>query len=302
MGLTDFCRQSSPPAVDLAARTQLPADVLLSGPVGRKESIPFVWRFGVCGVGVLANDAGILTSVLFSTESPQNQFMPLNAILSTLIADLLDEIPAWLSDVRLLGVPAPEPQISPGDAISCPNLSGSAGCNVRWATKTGFLIAGHVGGASHGACNCGGLHVGSIVYCNNPSNHGANIEADVGVVELNSGIIMQNAFTTPSAAGPNAAINVVTNQGSRRAYLPTNVRGYSRWQYSPSLNGTWGDVYHTMNAVTQPGNSGSPVIDSSQGVIGHVVGALPNVATLIQDIHYQLTILGQQSMLNGITI
>src|ERR1035441_5790833 len=294
MSLTEFCSHASAPGVDIAARTLLLADVLIAGPPNFEHSTPFAWQFGVCGVGVLLNERGILAPALFNTKISPNVFTPVDSELIDVITILLDSTPAWLGEVRFVGVDPPVPQISPGDSITCPNLSGSAGCNVAWSGKVGFLTAGHVAGSRLGLCSTVGSQVGSIVYSNDPSNHGASIEADIALVELHPGQTVQNVFKNPASAGPNEPIRVVTTQTGARNYLGTNVRGYSRWQYSPALNGTWGDVYLTTKVVTQPGNSGTPAIDSSNGVLGHVVGAIPNFSTMIQDISYQLSVISQQ--------
>jgi hypothetical protein len=46
-----------------------------------------------------------------------------------------------------------------------------------------------------------------------------------------------------------------------------------------------------MDMVTQPGDSGAAVLDSSGDLLGHVIGGSPGAFSYIQDIHYQLRII-----------
>ena len=62
-------------------------------------------------------------------------------------------------------------------------------------------------------------------------------------------------------------------------YAPTR-----RFNFSPTLQGTWGDVYATTAVVTQGGDSGAPVVDGNNAVVGHVVGEFPVLASQAKEI------------------
>jgi hypothetical protein len=218
--------------------------------------------------------------------------------LNQAIIELLGAVePPWLNTVRLLGVTPPEPHIAAGDPITQP-LPGTAGCNVRWGGKVGFLTAGHVVGKAGVSVVAPGGFVGTSVYACDPTNRGTLVLDDVAVVELSTGPLLM-AFAGSGHGSPNAAVSVLMAGGMLTG---ANLRGFLRWQFSPALNGTWGDLYTTMTAVTQPGHSGAPVRDGAGAVIGHVVGAMPNFGTLIQDVHYQLAAIANLPALAGIRI
>src|SRR5260221_1507589 len=298
MSVAEFCALASPSAFDVAAHTLLLSDVLLNGQRYRLESEtplePFAWQYGICGVGAICSNAQKLVTALFSTKEPLNTFVQLNveSQLSSEIERLLGARPPWLNDVSLFGVTLPEPQLSTGDAVACRN-PGSAGCNVRWPGGTGFLTAGHVAGPSQ-VPFYSGQQIGFIVYSNDPNNHGTQIEADVALVELNPGVAMTNPFNKSSVAGPNAVVRPVSHKHAGRRGPQTNVRAVAPWFYAPTLQGTWGDVYLTTGVVTQSGDSGAPVVDAADAIIGHVVGAMTGVGTLVQNVHYQISVLNRE--------
>jgi hypothetical protein len=63
--------------------------------------------------------------------------------------------------------------------------------------------------------------------------------------------------------------------------------GLSGFLAMPSYGGTCGDTYFTTTQITNPGDSGGPVLLGSD-IIGHVVGASPGVTSYVQDISYQI--------------
>jgi hypothetical protein len=298
MSVWEFCALASPPAFDVAARTTLLADLLL---LGRKHGLtenavprrtPFGWQHGVCGVGARLSDvavpAAVLVPAVFVVTKAPSEVSPLpgETSLSRVVTDLLGGVPDWLTTVQVVGVTPPEPQIGPGDGVNSPN-PGTVGCNVRWGGKSGFLTAGHVVRQTGVPVFVAGTQVGTSAYCNDPTNHGTRIEDDVAVVEVTSGPLMMR-FAGSAHGAPNAPVSVVVVGAAPN----TNLRSYSAWTFSPALNATWGNLYQTTVPVTQPGHSGAPVQDANAAVIGHVVGVMPGVGTLIQDIHYQLAAIG----------
>jgi hypothetical protein len=301
MGLAEFCALTSATAFDVAARGLLLADILGNGarvnePPAR---VPYGWEFGVCGVGVEADDKRLYTTV-FTTKglSPgKTDALKGYSGLADALAKSLGSRPSWFDDVRLVGVNPPEPQVAVGDAISA-TFPGAAGCNVRWSGTAGFLTVGHVAGAAPCLVSCAGKPIGTVAYSNDPTNHGTTPEADVALITLNQGATLQNPFTGSVTIGANTSVSVVKSSGR----VAATVRSFSTFQYSPKLQGTWGDTYITTAVVTKGGDSGAPVVNSVNAVIGHVVGAIPGYGTLIQAIDYQLRAISLQQQFSGIQI
>ena len=303
MSVWEFCARARPPAFDTAAHTTLLADVLLMGSrhgltaneVPRRT--PFGWQYGVCGVGAIASETQLVPALFMVTVPPgEVTSLSTQTPIATVVTELLGNAPPWLVNVQIVGVTPPQPQSAPGDGVSAPGL-GTVGCNVRWGGKVGFLTAGHVIQQTGTPVFVGGVQVGASVYCNDPSNHGTNVEDDIAVVEVTTGPLTMR-FASSAHGSPNAPISVVVAGIAPNA----NLRSYSPWLFSPALNATWGNVYQTTASVTQPGHSGAPVQDANGAVIGHVVGVMPGVGTLVQDVHYQLATIGARSTLAGIRI
>jgi len=304
MGLAEFCALTSPTSYDVAAQTFLLADILRTGRrYGNTESgfanlAPFGWRFGVCGVGVQFFE-GELRTAIFTREFPPGAIASLgdSEALGNVLASFLGAVPDWFRRVMLVGVLPPIPQLSPGDKIVATN-PGTAGCQVYWPHNKGFLSVGHVSGPVGTPVYAAGQHVGTVLYANDPTNHGSQPESDVALIGLHPTIAFQSPLANSIALGANASLYVLTSAG--KAF--SSVRSYSLFQFSPTLQGTWGNVYATTGVVTQGGDSGAPVVDTNNAVVGHVVGEFPTFGTIIQDVHYQLADIGRQPQFSGISI
>jgi hypothetical protein len=306
MGLTEFCALTSPTSYEVAAQTFLVADILRTGrrngigESGSPSPVPFGWQFGVCGVGVqIFEPDNELRTAIFTKEFPSGAIAPFGAseTLGRVLVSFLGRVPDWLSRVILVGVIPPVPQFSPGDRITATN-PGSAGCQVHWPHHKGFLSVGHVSGPVGTPVYESGQQVGTVVYANDPTNHGTQPESDVALIDLDPTIAFQSSLANSVALGANASLYVVTSGGKTLS----NVRSYSLFQFSPTLQGTWGNVYATTSVITQGGDSGAPVVDKNNALVGHVVGEFPIYGTIIQDVHYQLADISRQPQFSGISI
>jgi hypothetical protein len=304
VSVSEFCARFEPAAPDVAARTLLLADVLLAGPrygFGEPESlraVPFGWRLGVCGVGALLVDGQLSPAVFFTGMAPgETGLLDEVERLRSAIADLLGAAPPWLDGVRVVGTEPFVPHRSVGDAILGAKPGSAGGC-VRWSSRVGFLTAGHVGGTVFSPAYSGTARIGTVVYSNDPSHHGTQVEEDVALVELAPGFSMRNPFARSSSGKPGGSVSVIAHHG----FSPTALRAYCPWLFNPTLNGTWGDVYLTTAVVTLSGDSGAPVADGAGDVLGHVVGELAGLGTVVQDINYQLCRIRRQPQFSGIRI
>ncbi|WP_247424213.1 hypothetical protein [Ralstonia pseudosolanacearum] len=201
------------------------------------------------------------------------------------ISSLWDRAPEWLGRVRALGIFEPELHLQTGDRAQA-SLGGSTGCSLNWAGGSGFAMAGHVAPTVGAPVNCGGSQIGQVVWANNPTGHGTSIEADFSVVSIGANSSFSCPYSTCSHARPYDHISVVRQGG--RPFQQSIVIGMFAAMALPSHNSTIGDVYITARQISSPGDSGAAVIKSNGEIVGHVIGAIPGCATLVQDVSYQI--------------
>jgi len=204
----------------------------------------------------------------------------------------------WAANVFALGINPPELHISPADDLLAPNL-GTCGAGVHWDHSHGVLTAGHVGSALAAAAYSKGVHVGGVVFSCNPANAGAQVGADVALIELNPGVPLVTTITGTTQVQPLGSLFVL----KRGQQSPVAVLGKLEWLTLPSANGTYGDVYLTANSVTQAGDSGAAVLlQGTTQVVGHVIGGTPGMSSFIQDITYQLRAIHAHPAFASVTV
>lgn len=204
----------------------------------------------------------------------------------------------WLGDIRAWVLPPPLLQISPGARILA-SRAGTIGCEVSWASGTGFLTAGHVAGVKGHDVLAAKRKIGTVEYVNDPRNCGTAPQADIGIVSYASGVALSPppALSGATVAGANSAVTVHTLKGAS-----AQIMGYCSFIYLPSIHGTLGDTYFTTASVTAGGDSGCAV-SSGNGIVGLVVAGTTNFTTYIQDIHYLLGQAGSASSgLTGLSV
>jgi hypothetical protein len=110
-----------------------------------------------------------------------------------------------------------------------------------------------------------------------------------------------NVLLTTSVAGSGTIIGG-TAQANRSDRLTKYSGGLPRsegilakapWIYSPRLVGMWAEAYMMLAQFSDPGDSGAPVlIDGTDRLAGHVVGASPGFTSYVQEADYQLRVAG----------
>jgi hypothetical protein len=142
-------------------------------------------------------------------------------------------------------------------------------------------------------------HLGTVAFTHEPTGGGTSIEADIAIVDTTKGcgsVVSTISAAGPPATSPNAAITMHLPGGR----TSDNYRGFSAYIYFPS--GTFGDLHMTVAQVTNPGDSGSPVVDVNDVILGHVVGSSPGVTTYFQDADFQIKEVARLSTLSGIKL
>jgi hypothetical protein len=190
--------------------------------------------------------------------------------------------PEWLRWTGAVVIPSPEPHVGAGQPISSPNI-GTVGCQVSWNGGSGFLTAGHVAPTANAGVYDGRTRLGTVRFANNPAGGGTAPQADVAVVELPTGASYTPALGRATAAVPNTPITVLSSSGAKGV-----IRGLCSWFSWPSIRGTYGDTYLTGTPVSTGGDSGSAVVDGSNGVVGLIVGGAAGMTSFIQDVGYQI--------------
>jgi hypothetical protein len=196
------------------------------------------------------------------------------------VASAMGGLPPWSNLVDVFAVTSPRRQLAPGATITG-SAQGAIGTQVRWNSGVGFVTAGHVAPRVNMTVYDGSTAIGTVAWSNDPAGHGTAVEPDVAIVELQAGLSMQSTLAGPVSAGPAAMITVLASGNAGQ------VMGLSQYLYMPSQNATCGDTYFTTAQITQSGDSGGPVLLNND-LIGHVVGASPNVTSYVQDVSYQL--------------
>lgn len=302
MGIFDFAARSARPDLNAAINTISLSEIFLGSvdlPSRIRPSVPDNQLFGVALVRdqeadsvhpTLLVDRGLVgsTGQLESIE----QVPMLAAVVSSVLGARSD----WYSRIRVMGITPFEEQLAPGDVISA-SKRGIIGCGVQWPNGYGFLTAGHVASIGSRVVS-GGNQIGSAVYSNDPAGHGLRIEEDAAVVELHSPGAFHRQISGMAVAGVGDSVIVQSPQVTGNA----QIQGYATFFNSPKTNATYGELYLTYGQVTQPGDSGATVLDRQGAIIGHVIGGSPRVFSYIQDIHYQMRMIGSNNSFAGIRL
>lgn len=299
MSLWKFSR--SPEATSKAL---LLSEALLVGPSGlpTPASPPFGTFFGILGVGVMFQKNVSVAVVLMDDKQVGKAFEPIPLLSVASAKNALgvlfgDGAETWATNVFALGLTAPELYVSPGDDVMAPS-SGTCGSHVRWGNSQGILTAGHVGSLLMSAAYSNGAHIGRVVFSCNPADTGAQVGADVALIELNPGVPLASTITGTAQVQPLNNL-LVLNRNRQQA----QVMGKANWLTIPSANGTYGEIYFTMGGVTQPGDSGAAVLlQGTQQVVGHVVGGSAGITSYIQDIDYQLQAIRSSPMFASVVL
>ncbi len=201
------------------------------------------------------------------------------------IAGLMGGQPEWLSSIRAFGMFEPELHLQPADRVQA-TLGGSAGCSLSWAGGSGFAMAGHVAPSTGATVNQRGAHIGTVAWANNPTGRGTSVEADFSVIKMSAGTNFNSPYSTYSHGRPYDPVAVVKPSGT--SFPSALIIGMFHAMALLSHNSTLGDTYMTGGQISSAGDSGAPVINNSNELVGHVIGASPGIATLVQDLSYQI--------------
>ncbi len=192
----------------------------------------------------------------------------------------------------IMSVPEPQPYFEPSDEIRCIGNRGTVGAAVSYRGQVGVLTAGHVAPSSGLPARC--QHCGalaSVAFTIHPAMVPAlAITPDIAVV-----IPTPNLHPSPKPFSKTTKLNGGTSVQmlATRGTSASLIMGYSSFIYVPSMSGMWGETYFTTVGISQPGDSGAPVVlDGTDHLAGHIVGGSGGATSYIQSIDYQLAACG----------
>jgi len=212
-----------------------------------------------------------------------------------------------VSEALALGVSPPQPQYGPADSVACLSsrvrTTGTFGARVRGTPQSsgflppgqlGILTAGHVALAAHAQAFDRGRPVGMVTHVLLPALHSPLPALDVAVIQTGAatppanplGIISSAQITSATIAA--AQIENIAAQARGRVPASSGVHAFAPMVWFPGL-GLWSDLYITMQQISDPGDSGGPVVlQGTSTIVGHIVGASPGFCSYVQEIGAQL--------------
>jgi hypothetical protein len=191
-------------------------------------------------------------------------------------------------------LPAPMPELAPGEAANCPVTPGTFGSKIKTASGgLGITTAGHVGptvGAT--VYDATGTAIGSVTASVDFNSAPAGSDtADIATVDYYTRGVTEGAGPVPNPGQPVAARiwDTLTSYGAVSWNVSAAVLSAGAAFASPNPAGAnWGNAILTAYGISAQGDSGAPVYNQNSQLVGHVVGGYPGVYSVIQDASYQL--------------
>ncbi|MET7534717.1 hypothetical protein [Streptomyces goshikiensis] len=196
--------------------------------------------------------------------------------------------------VSVIALPAPVQQVAPSDTAHCGGGPGTFGARVKTLQiPRALLTAGHAAQTTaapvydNSAQKLGS--VASTRHCG--ITPALQVTSDVALIELDPAT-PDTLRGTPAPTVPGtghrwdqvSAYGAVTS-GQWSALLTAG--GPFANPLGPTY-GDWGQVMITAYPISAPGDSGAPVYNKQDELIGHIVGGNPILYSIVQDVNYQL--------------
>lgn len=267
------------------------------------KSDPSIGR--VLGVQVAHVDDHVAPTVFVEVRAPvlrllgpDGMVFGVHDVLDPLIEQLRQSIMSqtgWnFPNLAVAVLPAPLPELAPGEAANCPVTPGTFGSKIKTASGgLGITTAGHVG-STVGATvyDATGTAIGSVTASVDFNSAPAGTDtADIATVDYYKGVA-EGAGPVPSPGQPVAAHiwDTLTAYGAMSWNVSAAVLSVGAAFASPNPSGAnWGNAILTAYAISAQGDSGAPVYNQHSQLVGHVVGGYPGVYSVIQDASYQLS-------------
>ncbi|MFF5505815.1 trypsin-like peptidase domain-containing protein [Streptomyces roseolus] len=195
-------------------------------------------------------------------------------------------------EVSVIGVPPPSEQVAPGERAHCGVGPATYGVPVEIHPygQRGILTAGHAAPAPGGLAYDGNAQlVGEVkrtMHCGLTAPRDET--ADVAVIILEEtepdGI---RAAPMASAIGTASRWDEVTAFGAVTSGLRSRLLTAGNPFVNQPDGGDWGQAAMTAFAISAPGDSGAPVFNQSDELVGVIVGGYDGLYSIVQDISYQ---------------
>jgi hypothetical protein len=260
----------------------------------------------ILGVGLL--DTARETYELRTKPHMQSGWDPVVFLVDPVAWTELGEFPLQLamgrgarpveSLVRVVGLPPARPFAGTGERCYGPSTWGTLGARVTAKSGAdGVLVAGHVAEATGKQVDDNARSLlGTVAECVHPGQVAPQVSSgDVAVVELHApvGGVAHGTVVASAASRDDLEIH-----GAKTGVTRSWVRGLSKFWAGPDpASGDWASVVVMRDGTTADGDSGALVLrDGTLDPVGHVVGGVPGVYTLVQELDEQLKWLGGISL------
>jgi hypothetical protein len=258
------------------------------------------WDFpATLGAGVVARGDGSVVPTIFvrasAVASARADELPLGRpVLAAEVPwgrALADTLAPGDPDasVHVMAMTDPLPFFSPAASVNGPGTRGTFGAAVT--TEQGedaILTAGHVAPAGSRVRDPSDV-AATVSFSVDPgAMQGVGPSADVAVCVPIAGNTARSPSCPISGPGQGSPGGVIDVHGAETGTQSTRVMGFTPYLYVPSMAGMWAQLYFTIAAASQPGDSGAPVLADGDKLIGHLVGGSAPTTSFVQALDVQL--------------
>lgn len=185
----------------------------------------------------------------------------------------------------VLAVRSPVAQFAAGERSRGPGTRGTFGpCVTTDDGRPAILTAGHV------------AEKGQVVR--DPADRSGVVSFSVSPTRATRGqIVADVAVVVPheagglgrlpryAPAGPVDGGATITMEGAESGTRTDEVWAAAKYVWGDNCPGQWKDVVLTTQVISERGDSGAPVVlEGTDRLVGHLVGAVPGKGSLVQDL------------------
>lgn len=261
---------------------RLPSEIRVPVPEMR-----YTEPIGIYGAGIAMLEEGPRPVILANervTESSGEHAVPLREepqISRRATAALGDHPP---EETVVLAIPSPVPQFASGALAQGPGTRGTFGARVTVNGREAILTAGHVADKGQVVRDAEDRK-GTVSYSISPTRTATGeVVADVAVVVPHLDGAWEQALDYADL-GDVTGGSSVTMFGAESGKCTDRIWIVGWFVWGDNAPGQWKDVAVTTQVISEQGDSGAPVVlEDSDDLVGHLVGAVPGKGSLVQDI------------------
>ncbi|MFF5808248.1 trypsin-like peptidase domain-containing protein [Streptomyces sp. NPDC012746] len=256
-------------------------------------------QYRVLSVTLTRSGKGVLPAVVVAIPVPiirmrhadtdSKPATPIDAVLEDVFVQVRDQTDV---EVSVIGVPPPMEQVAPGERAHCGVGPATYGVpvEIRPYNQRGILTAGHAAPIAGVPAYDGNAQlVGEVkrtMHCGLTAPRQETADVAVIILEATEPDGLR-AAPKVSTIGTAHRWDQVTAFGARTS----GFRAHLLTAGNPFVNrpdgGDWGEAAMTAYPISAPGDSGAPVYNESDELVGVIVGGYEGLYSIVQDISYQ---------------